>query len=305
MLDIREVEAFLAVAEELHFGRAGERLGVSTSRVSGLVRAFERRVRTTLFERTSREVKLTEAGRRLFAELCPAYTWMQRAIAQVRDAAEPRGSVLRVGFSTTLPPELVDKSIAAFEERYTSWRVVKSEYPTSEVLRWLHQDWPVDVFVTWLPGEPALLGLRGMHIGPVAARVPRVVLVGADHPLAVRASVDVEELAAHEVIAFGELPEGVSRVWTPRVTPNGRPMALRWLNTVYLEEAIRAVVHEGAAHLTFGGLLDRYPRPGVVEVPVTGVGPMSVVSLWSTETPVQIARVANGFADTVAEVGGS
>lgn len=63
-IDTREIEAFLVLAEELHFGRAGERLYVSQSRVSQLLRALERRVGAQLVERTSRRVRLTPLGAR-------------------------------------------------------------------------------------------------------------------------------------------------------------------------------------------------------------------------------------------------
>ncbi|MET8301151.1 LysR family transcriptional regulator [Micromonospora sp. NPDC005211] len=65
MLERYEIETFLTLAEELHFGRTGERLRVSTGRVSHVVRKLERRIGAPLFERTSRVVRLTPIGVRL------------------------------------------------------------------------------------------------------------------------------------------------------------------------------------------------------------------------------------------------
>ena len=59
---MREIECFLVLAEELHFGRTGERLFISQSRVSQLISALERRIGTSLVARTSRRVHLTEFG---------------------------------------------------------------------------------------------------------------------------------------------------------------------------------------------------------------------------------------------------
>ncbi|MDI2131611.1 LysR family transcriptional regulator [Yinghuangia seranimata] len=300
---MREVEAFLAVADHLHFGRAAEGLGLSTTRVSSLVRAFERRVRVGLFERTSRQVRLTPAGARLYAELCPAYEAMSRAITEIGDPSADGGSVLRVGFATTLPAEFVDETVAAFELRCSEWRVAKSPFPTSEWLRWIGETWPVDVFVTWLPADPALLGLDGVASGPVSAHAPRALVVAAGHPLAGRTSVNAEELAGHAIVAFTEIPEGISRTWTPRTTPDGTPMTLRWLSTMYLERAMRAVTDEGVGHLTFTGLLDRYPMPGVVEIPVLGMPPMAVATVWSDQADARTTHAARWFADIAAEVG--
>src|SRR5215218_6310056 len=66
-VELREVRAFLTVAEELHFGRSAERLGVSQSRVSQTVRQLETKLGTPLFHRTSRRVELTRSGARLMA----------------------------------------------------------------------------------------------------------------------------------------------------------------------------------------------------------------------------------------------
>ena len=69
MIELRDLHVVQALAEELHFGRAGERLGVTSSTVSRRVRAVEEQLGVTLFKRTSRSVALTDAGRHLAAEL--------------------------------------------------------------------------------------------------------------------------------------------------------------------------------------------------------------------------------------------
>src|SRR5947208_3466743 len=85
----QEIEVFLALAEELHFGRAGQRLGVTTTRASQVIRALERRVGVPLFERTSRRVTLTPAGRQMYEDLKPAYDLVLAAVT--RAVAHGRG----------------------------------------------------------------------------------------------------------------------------------------------------------------------------------------------------------------------
>jgi DNA-binding transcriptional LysR family regulator len=65
----QEIRAFLALAEERHFGRAAQRLHVSTARVSQLIKKLERRIGVSLFERTSRKVVLTPVGQQLDDDL--------------------------------------------------------------------------------------------------------------------------------------------------------------------------------------------------------------------------------------------
>lgn len=281
---MREIEAFLAVAEELHFGRAAQRLGLSTSRISALVRTLERRVGGPLFERTSRTVQLTSPGEYLLAELRPAHARMEQAFVEVRKILGVDRQVIRVGFATTLPQQLPGLLVKEFEQAYPGCRVVQSSHPTAEFSRWLGKEWPIDVFVTWLPDEPARLALPEIDFGPAILRESRAVAVAADHPLAGKPSVSIEELAGHEVLSFVGAPTGYARAWTPAQTPAGRPMRLRTMAAHYIEDILRIVSGEGAAHLTFTSLLSRYKPPGIVVLPVAGLPPMVVAPLWPAQT---------------------
>lgn len=275
-----EIEAFLAVAEELHFGRAAERLRLSTSRVSNLVRAVERRAGVPLFHRTSRVVTLTPPGVQLFGELRSAYIQIERALADVRRSANLGGGVLRVGFATTLPGELGPEVAASFERLHPEYRVVASALPTTDLFGWLGRDWPVDVFVTWMPVDRALAEVP-LQIGPVIHQVGRAVMLGSGHPLAGRAAIDIEDLAEHEVI-YPMLPAWFGECWAPEVTPGGRPVKLRRLPATYVEDVLRLVAQGDLAHLTFTSLLTAYRRPGVEVVPLTGLPPMPVRAVWSS-----------------------
>src|SRR5690242_8484834 len=97
-VEIRELEAFLVLAQELHFGRAGERLYVSQSRVSQLLRSLEHRIGAPLVERTSRRVALTPLGESFLAGLRPAYEALRATVDDARAAARGMGGVLRIGF---------------------------------------------------------------------------------------------------------------------------------------------------------------------------------------------------------------
>ncbi|HEV8206546.1 MAG TPA: LysR family transcriptional regulator, partial [Acidimicrobiia bacterium] len=72
MVELREIKVFLTLAEELHFGRTAERLGLTQSRVSQSLRSLERKLGEQLVRRTSRRVALTTPGERFRAEVGPA-----------------------------------------------------------------------------------------------------------------------------------------------------------------------------------------------------------------------------------------
>src|SRR5690242_13014161 len=91
-LETRELAYFSAVAEELHFGRAATRLGIAQPALSRAIRQLERKLDVTLFERTSRAVALTEAGRTLTREAQFALEAISAAAVRTRRAGnrEPR-----------------------------------------------------------------------------------------------------------------------------------------------------------------------------------------------------------------------
>ena len=139
-MDVQQVEAFLAVADELHFGRAAERLVQSRPRVSKLIASLEREVGGALFDRTSRRVRLTPLGTRFRDQLRPGYTQMQAALADARAAATEASGVLRVGFTVTTGGEALTRLVTVFE-----------------------------VSASRLPGDPK----RGRYRRPVRAAAPR------------------------------------------------------------------------------------------------------------------------------------
>lgn len=100
-MNLAQVEAFLILADELHFGRTAERLALSQPRVSRLMAALEREVGGVLFERTSRRVRLTPLGIRLRAGWQPAFTQIHAALDDSRAVARQPAGVLRIGFTNT------------------------------------------------------------------------------------------------------------------------------------------------------------------------------------------------------------
>lgn len=102
MLERPELEAFLTLTEELHFGRTADRMHVSTGRVSQIIRKLERRVGAPLFERNSRGVALTPLGLRMHEEVLPAARQLRTALHNARARARglepgPEPPVLRPG----------------------------------------------------------------------------------------------------------------------------------------------------------------------------------------------------------------
>lgn len=176
-LEIRELECFLVVAEELHFGRASERLYVSQSRVSQLIAALERRVGARLVERTSRRVALTPLGVDFRAALVPAYGALRAAVEEARAAARGMAGRLRIGFQAPWVGALME-TVTDFQDRFPEVEVELAELPLSDPFGAVRRG-EVDTAVVMLPVLE-----KDLVLGPVFSRQRHRLALSVRHPLA-------------------------------------------------------------------------------------------------------------------------
>lgn len=128
---MREIECFLVLAEELHFGRTGERLFISQSRVSQLISGLERRIGTSLVARTSRRVHLTEFGADLLASLAPAHRALVGVIEDAQSRARNMPTPLRVGFQGAIYDSIA-AAVSRFEIQHPQTCVTIKELPLGD-----------------------------------------------------------------------------------------------------------------------------------------------------------------------------
>lgn len=178
----------MAVAEELHFGRAAERLVIVQSAVSQQVRRLERELGTDLFDRSLRRVRLTEAGQRFLPAAREVLAAERRAHAVVAEFADARGARLRVGTSTGMG-ERLDQVLEVLAGHAPDLRVELASAPTVVRLEQVAR------------GELDAAFARGVEEGPEEVRLVPVwldrllVALPARHPLARQSEVDLAELA--------------------------------------------------------------------------------------------------------------
>ena len=273
-MDTVDVEIFLTLAEELHFGRTAERLHLTQSRVTRVIAGLERQVGGKLFERTSRKVRLTPLGARLRDRLQPAYAQLIEAFADARRAADDESGELRIGFTLPVQGEALTRLAAAFEADHSGCRAVLSEVDLSRQYEALRND-DVDVLVNWLAvSEPDLTA------GPVIDCRERVLAVGRMHPLARRRTVDAEELAEWNNTGFIQsLPIAlVDSVMPPR-TPSGRPIPRTHSRGVY--EMLDEIARGTAVHPTLADVV-LFRRDDIVLIPIDGLPPLPLGLIWCT-----------------------
>jgi DNA-binding transcriptional LysR family regulator len=267
MVERHELEAFLTLAEELHFGRTAERMRVSTARVSQTIRKLERRIGAPLFTRTSRRVALTAIGRRLHADVRPGWEQIEAGLARAVAAGRGLGGTLRAGFVGAAGGQLLLEAAELFRGRYPECEVRTREAQLADGLPWLRAG-EVEVLLATLPVEEA-----GLTTGPVLVTEKRMLAVAAGHPFARRASVSVEDLAHLTVVG----------------TAAGPPAAT-FQEALTLVGADRGVFPVGAQARRY------YARPGVVYVPFRDAPPLEWALIWRTDGATALVRA---FAEAV------
>jgi DNA-binding transcriptional LysR family regulator len=295
VVDQRDIEIFLTLAEELHFGRTAERLHVSTARVSQTIKKLERRIGAALFERTSRQVRLTPIGRRLDDDLRPAYQQIREGIDRAIASGRGVEGVLRVGFIGTAVGQFLHQAAETFHARYPACQVQIREARYSDFLELLRAD-EIDVMLVPVPvQEPDLA------CSPVLFREPSVLAVSARHPLARRASVSLEDLAADKVLRPRSLPDYMEESLIPRETPAGRPIERGpEFNTV---QEMLSLVGAGKGIFPVPAHARSYDvRPDITYVPIRDGLPRERRLTWRTTAETSRIRAFNQtVCDFVAE----
>lgn len=116
-IELRHLRYFIVVADELHFGRAAERLGISQPPLSQQIRALERELGARLLWRTNRRVRLTEAGRLFLAEARAILERIERAVDLAQRAERGEVGELSIGFTASTPlTTAIPTTIFAFRQ---------------------------------------------------------------------------------------------------------------------------------------------------------------------------------------------
>lgn len=275
VVERRDIEIFLALADELHFGRTAERLHVSTARVSQTIKKLERRIGAPLFERTSRRVALTPIGRRLDEDLRPAYQRILEGIDRAIAAGRGIEGVLRVGFIGTAVGQFLHQVAATFHAAHAGCQVQIMEARYSDFLALLRADEVDLVLVPVMVAEPDITASQ------VLFREPSVLAVSARHPFAGRASVSLEDLARDKVLRPRAMPDYMDESLVPRRTPGGRPIE-RGPEFGTVQEML-SLIGAGLGMFPVPAHASRYDtRPDVAYVPIRDGLPRERRFIWRT-----------------------
>ncbi len=175
--DLSQLVCFITVAEELHFGRAAERLCMTQPPLSRQIQLLEHSLGVKLFERTSRTVQLTVAGRVFLTDARRILNLAKQAETTAQRTSTGQSGRVVVGFTTVMGFDLMPKLIASAQQALPEIDIVLREMVTVDQLKALESN-TIDVGFLW----PLASRLPLKH--QTVYRDPLMVVLPLDHPLA-------------------------------------------------------------------------------------------------------------------------
>ncbi|HEV7136480.1 MAG TPA: LysR family transcriptional regulator [Steroidobacteraceae bacterium] len=196
-MELRHLKYFLAVAEELNFTRAAQRLGISQPPLTQQIKSLEAELGVALLDRSAYRIELTDAGRVFATEAARILGDARSAVQAARRAATGATGRVRVGFteSASFNP-LVTATLRRFRSDYPAVEVSLEEHPSTDLIAALRAGTIDAAFV-----RPPLAAERGLTLD-LLEKEPLVVAVPSGHPLARRRQIDLGALAGETFILY-------------------------------------------------------------------------------------------------------
>ena len=284
LLDLRRLRYFVAVAEELHFGRAAERLYIAQPVLSRQIRKLEQEVGADLLTRSSRNVALTAAGERVLDEARSLLAAADASRRRIGDIARDRAE-LRIGFFVG---DEFTAALEAFAALHSDVEVNLVRIYWDDQIDALRKE-RVDVAFLHLPVDD-----DGLALVPLRSE-PRLAVLPVRHPAADKHQISITELADDPVV----IQRGASPAWQAFHNVDPRPDGRRprpGPEAGNLEEKLQHVAAGRAISFVPASVAATVSQPGIVYVPVSDILPITICLAWSSGATSPLIAA---FADCV------
>lgn len=276
-MDLRHLRCFLAVAEELHFARAAEKLHIEQSPLSRTVKELEEELGVQLFIRTSRSTRLTLAGRLFLKHVPRVFTALEQARESVKSAANGFHGQLRIALSDGITPSRLPALLARCREEDPEMEIRLFEVSLAQQLKGLHDDlYDAGFSMADEVGD-------GIIVEP-AWEEELMVAVPARHPALAYKRIPLEEVLRYPlVLGDPAVCEGHARQIDRILRKQEKePLVVQHVATfdvmMALVSAGLALGLAGTAHIAASR------EPGVVGRPLAGRSPMLTTYLLRRDT---------------------
>lgn len=198
-MDIRQLKYFLAVAEELHFGRAAARLHLSQPPLTRQIQLLEEEIGALLFTRTPKGVLLTQAGETLRHDAASIVALLKQAAERARLAGQGRTGILDIGVYGSSALNIVPSILAFFAQTHPDVQIRLHNAHRTQQIEALRQRRVLIAFDRYLPDEEDLEA-------ELVARESLLVALKRSHPLASKESISICELKSEAMV----MPSGLN-----------------------------------------------------------------------------------------------
>jgi DNA-binding transcriptional LysR family regulator len=269
---LRDLRYFAAVADELSFTRAAQRLHLSQPALSKQIAGLETALRAQLLRRDRRRVELTAAGAALNEAAGRLLAEWDEAAAVVADVAAAETKVLRAGTLTSIGRSLLPAALEHYAKRQPGWRVELRSSGWGDPTAGL-ADQDTDVSFVWLPAGDDGIAWE------VLATERLFVALSSGHPLAGRTQLGFAEIADEQFAALPASAGPARDFWLGIGYRAGVPPRIA-AEVTSSDEVFELVSTGTAVTLLAEGNAAVYARPGIVCIPVIGLEPARLAIAW-------------------------
>jgi DNA-binding transcriptional LysR family regulator len=300
-LETRQLRYFVAVAEELHFGRAAERLGMAQPPLSRAIRELERQLGVPLLKRTTRQVTLTPAGEVLLRDARTALEAISAAGRRAQHAGQPTPR-LRLALKPDIDGGLLPRILDAYAGQEAALPVALVLGRFGEQAQTL-RDGRADTALLLGPFDE-----RGLDSEPLVTE-PFLIAMAAADPLAARPCLRLADLAGRSLPDGSPADQGVAfgpHAWTgardhqPSPAANHTPTASTDQSASDLPQIFRLVELGSIVCFLPASVTRRYPRPEIAYRPVTDLEPATLALAWPQDSHSTAIAAFVRAATTVA-----
>lgn len=297
-IDTRVLRYFIAVAEELNFTRAAERLFVSQPALSKQIRMLENTLQAPLMERTKRNVELTASGQELLPWARQIVSEWNTAQRTVRSAAARATRVFRVGFEASGAGIISTQSRTLFSQRHPDIKIEPKRFDWGGEVEALREG-VVDVAFIWLPAD--IQGLRT----EIVATEHRMAGMCFSHRLSNERSISILDLNAEPILWTRRAPRAWVDWWAVNPRPDGsEPM---WgPENDNVEEMLEQVASGDAICIGPASMASYYARKDVIWIPIHDIEPLRIAIGWLEPNDNEpLIRDFVSLASKVCSIGGN
>ena len=291
-MDLKQFRIFLAVAEELHFGRAAERMHMAQPALSAQVKSLEDRLGVKLFFRTTRNVSLTRAGEVFLPEAKSAIAQAEAAVIAARAAQGQGLDLLKIGGVDSATAGLLPSVVRRFRAGHPNVEIKIHEMLSTPALHWLSNR-SLDLAFVRIAPPMAHLESRFVFSEPIVVALP------LDHIHAGKDSIQPHDIAeeplviparSHRPILFDVIYDYL----------RGHEIEPRILQEANERHMIIAMVASGLGVSLVPEWVSQFKRDDVVYLPLADGGPrVDVHAAWRTG---ETQKAVFDFIDCIAKV---